>query len=148
MYCVWQGKGADKHAQTNVLERTQSQTSPGRAAVRDGGRGLLTLRDDPSESHSPSSQHTPVVYCNLIKRNTNYTGWQTMLSVCPLQEGTRGVLQKAVLPKGIMCNLVTSYAYVYKEKSKCFKWQHLKFGVFFMNKVFMVTWEKCIPTVG
>lgn len=47
-----------------------------------------------------------------------------------------------------MCNLITSYAYVYKDKSKCFKWQHLKFGVFFMNKVFTVTWEKCITTVG
>lgn len=59
-----------------------------------------------------------------------------------------GVLQKAVLPKGIMCNLITSYADVYKDKSKCFKWQHLNFGVFFMNKVFMVTWETCITTVG
>lgn len=35
-----------------------------------------------------------------------------------------------------MCNLVTS-AYVYKDKSKCLTWQHLEFGVFCMNEVFM-----------
>lgn len=134
-------------AQSNVLEWTQSHLQ-GKQQLEKAGE-LLTLTDNPTETHSPSRQHKPVVYCNLIKLNTNHNGWQIMPSGSPLQqEKTRRVLQKAVLPKGIMCNLITSYAYVYKDKSKCFKWQHLKFGVFFMNKVFMVTWGKCITTVG
>lgn len=43
-------------------------TSRGKAAVGDGGKGLLTLVYNPTET-PPSSPHSPVVYCNLIKLN-------------------------------------------------------------------------------